>query len=193
MCDFTRFGPSPPSAAQIAQVQVRNNTGGGPSHPTHNQSRPHRREQRIKQSPSTWRTRIRQRSEMSTTTAISYASDDEHEFLDDLSSCGTVSETGRRPSPRYVPSTSESHGAARHQRVSELDASYSVGEIFGMNDGNNDDTCVHLSTNSHDYDGPGKRPRRVSFYTAIYDTSRGESRAEGGSVRVLQRDRKSVV
>ena len=179
--DCTRFGltpPSPPSAAQIAQRQARNYTCGddGDSHPTHNQARPYRQDQRIKRSPSTGRSRIRQRS-VSTTTAISYASDDEHEFLDDLSSCGTVSETGRRP--RSVSSTSECHGDVQQQRVSELDASYSVGEIFGMDDG----TSMHPSKNT--LDGPGKRPR-VSFYTAIYDTSRGESRAEGTSVRVLQ-------
>ena len=167
--DCTRFGltpPSPPSAAQIAERQARNYThGDADSHPPHNKSRPYRQDQRIKRSPSTGRSRIRQRSEMSTTTAISYASDDEHEFLDDLSSCGTVSETGRRP--RSVTSTSECHGDARQPEVSELDASYSIEEIFGVDDGN-DDTRMHPSKNAHD--GPGKRPR-VSFYTAIYDTS----------------------
>lgn len=185
--DFTRFGLTPPSppralaaAAQIAQrLRARKYTHEREvqrdSHPTNNRARPYRQDQRTKQTSSDGRSRIRQRSEM---TAISYASDDEHEFLDDLSSCGTVSETGRRP--RSVTAKSDSHGDVQQQRVLELDASYSIGEISSVDDGNDD---MHPSTNT--LDGPGKRPR-VSFYTAIYDASRGESRAEGTGVRILQ-------
>ena len=179
--DLTRCGltpPSPPCAAQIAQRQARKHTYEWREvQRDANPTRPYRQDQTPKRSSTARRSRIRQRSEISTTTAISYASDDEHEFFDDLSSCGTVSETGR--CPRSVTTIADTLANARQQRVSELDASYSVEDVFAMDDDVDD---MNPRTNSRD-DGRGKRPR-VSFYTAIYDTSRGESRAEGTSVRV---------
>ena len=111
------------------------------------------------------------------TAAITYASDDEHELFDDLSSCGTVSETGRPglvPASANVDSTSCSRSSATQQpRASVLDNLLRTFEsCYDEDDGHPYPDADH-----------GKRPR-VSFYTAIYDTSRGESRAEGTGVRV---------
>ena len=105
------------------------------------------------------------------TAAITYASDDEHELFDDLSSCGTVSETGR---PELVTDgTCSGSSATQQPRPSVLDNLLRTFEsCYDEDDGHPYPDADH-----------GKRPR-VSFYTAIYDTSRGESRAEGTGVRV---------